>query len=183
MTSLELSALLGNYGEFIGAIAVVATLVYLSSQIRANTRSMRSQALLQSSVQYQQLLLEPVRVPRLQSAIERQRKGEALEPGETLALASWCNAMLNLLVSTYQQVGMGAFGTGPEYEALRTVTRSFLETARPASLGDSEGLDPFQRAELERHLSMLQEATAEAQGGRPLVVSKQSSTAATASVD
>ena len=32
--------LLGNYGEFIGAIAVVATLVYLALQIRQNTRAM-----------------------------------------------------------------------------------------------------------------------------------------------
>jgi hypothetical protein len=32
--------LLGNYGEFIGAIAVVATLGYLALQIRQNTKSM-----------------------------------------------------------------------------------------------------------------------------------------------
>ena len=30
--------LLGNYGEFVGAIAVVATLGYLSVQVRANAR-------------------------------------------------------------------------------------------------------------------------------------------------
>ena len=30
MSSLEISQLLGNYGEFIGAIAAVVTLVYLS---------------------------------------------------------------------------------------------------------------------------------------------------------
>ncbi len=32
--------LLGNYGEFVGAIAVVVTLLYLSMQIRQNTRAM-----------------------------------------------------------------------------------------------------------------------------------------------
>ena len=31
--------LLGNYGEFVGAIAVVVTLGYLAVQIRQNTRS------------------------------------------------------------------------------------------------------------------------------------------------
>ena len=31
--------LLGNYGEFFGAIGVVATLVYLAAQIRQNTKS------------------------------------------------------------------------------------------------------------------------------------------------
>ena len=34
--------LLGNYGEFVGAIAVVVTLVYLTTQIRQNTNAIRS---------------------------------------------------------------------------------------------------------------------------------------------
>lgn len=34
--------LLGNYGEFVGAIAVFVTLVYLSVQVRQNTRSTNS---------------------------------------------------------------------------------------------------------------------------------------------
>ena len=33
--------LLGNYGEFVGAIAVVITLAYLAVQIRQNTESVR----------------------------------------------------------------------------------------------------------------------------------------------
>ena len=40
MTVIELSQVLGNFGEFFGAIAVVATLIYLAVQIRQNTRSM-----------------------------------------------------------------------------------------------------------------------------------------------
>jgi len=36
--------LLGNYGEFIGAIAVVATLIYLAAQIRQNTSGLRANA-------------------------------------------------------------------------------------------------------------------------------------------
>ena len=34
--------LLGNYGEFVGAIAVVATLGYLAVQIRQNTSAMQA---------------------------------------------------------------------------------------------------------------------------------------------
>jgi hypothetical protein len=34
--------LLGNYGEFLGAIAVFATLVYLAIQIRQNTAAQRT---------------------------------------------------------------------------------------------------------------------------------------------
>ena len=39
MTLMDTAQLLGNFGEFGGAIAVVATLVYLAYQIRQNTRS------------------------------------------------------------------------------------------------------------------------------------------------
>ena len=38
--------LLGNYGEFVGAIAVVLTLGYLAYQIRQNTRQIRGEAIL-----------------------------------------------------------------------------------------------------------------------------------------
>ncbi len=34
--------LLGNFGEFFGAIAVVVTLVYLAGQLRQNTKALRS---------------------------------------------------------------------------------------------------------------------------------------------
>jgi hypothetical protein len=37
MDHQEFAQLLGNYGEFVGAIAVVITLAYLAIQIRQNT--------------------------------------------------------------------------------------------------------------------------------------------------
>ena len=39
MSTLEFSQLLGNYGEFIGAIAIVVTLIHLAVQLRQNTAS------------------------------------------------------------------------------------------------------------------------------------------------
>ncbi len=39
MTLLEISQVLGNLGEFVGAIAVVATLLYLAIQVRDAGRS------------------------------------------------------------------------------------------------------------------------------------------------
>ena len=44
MSALEFSQLLGNYGEFIGAIAIVATLIYLAVQLKQNTASVRASA-------------------------------------------------------------------------------------------------------------------------------------------
>jgi len=45
MDHQEFAQLLGNYGEFVGAIAVVATLGYLALQIRQNTMAERRTAL------------------------------------------------------------------------------------------------------------------------------------------
>ena len=42
MDHLTFAQLLGNYGEFIGAIGVVITLAYLAVQIRQNTRATRA---------------------------------------------------------------------------------------------------------------------------------------------
>jgi len=42
MDHLTFAQLLGNYGEFIGAIGVVVTLAYLAVQIRQNTRALRA---------------------------------------------------------------------------------------------------------------------------------------------
>jgi hypothetical protein len=38
MTLMETAQLLGNLGEFVGAIAVVATLAYLTLQVRQNSK-------------------------------------------------------------------------------------------------------------------------------------------------
>jgi hypothetical protein len=44
MTLMDWSELLGNFGEFVGAIFIVVTLIYLMVQLRQNTTSIRSQS-------------------------------------------------------------------------------------------------------------------------------------------
>ncbi|MEJ2090357.1 MAG: hypothetical protein P8Y69_18235, partial [Gammaproteobacteria bacterium] len=39
-----IAQILGNYGEFVGAVGVVVTLGYLSVQIRQNTKTGRAQS-------------------------------------------------------------------------------------------------------------------------------------------
>jgi len=155
MSSLELSELLGNYGELIGAIAVVATLVYLSVQIRANTKSTRSQTLLGSSVQYQNLLLAPTHSAELRAAIEKSHAGEPLIPSERICLAAWYNAQMNFIEATWVQAEMGAFGRGAEFEALKNVIRDFLEIPHLKSFVESDEHPYPQRAELKRHYGRL----------------------------
>ena len=49
MSVLDVSQILGGFGEFFGAIAVVATLVYLSVQVRQNSKLIKHQTHLSSS--------------------------------------------------------------------------------------------------------------------------------------
>ena len=49
MALTDLSQILGNFGEFIGAIAVVITLVYVALQIKQNTNVARANAEYQAS--------------------------------------------------------------------------------------------------------------------------------------
>ena len=49
MTLMETAQLLGNFGEFIGAIAVVVTLAYLATQIRQNTIAQQNSSSLETT--------------------------------------------------------------------------------------------------------------------------------------
>ncbi len=89
--------LLGNYGEFIGAIAVFATLAYLAVQVRQNTRSMQSQILLQTTQLFQGVFLAPSHSTRLQTAICASRDRKELKPEELVALGEYLYAYMHAL--------------------------------------------------------------------------------------
>jgi hypothetical protein len=55
MDHQAIAQLLGNYGEFFGAIAVVATLIYLAVQIRQNTRQIEFDVRTSEVVAYQEM--------------------------------------------------------------------------------------------------------------------------------
>ncbi len=65
---------LGAIGEFVGAIAVVATLIYLSVQIRQNTRSMDQGRKLALAQTYQ------IRADALQDMLVRAADSEHVAP-------------------------------------------------------------------------------------------------------
>ncbi len=88
MSALEFSQLLGNYGEFVGAIAIVVTLVYLAIQVRQNTRMMRAsirQARSDSSVQLYSLGATSV----VAEIREKESRGEALTQLEEERMFLW----------------------------------------------------------------------------------------------
>ncbi len=80
---------LGAVGEFLGAIAVVATLVYLTTQIRQSTRSMASQAHAQVAAEMQHNLRAMSQDDALAIAFMKATRSEDLEPLERTKLMFW----------------------------------------------------------------------------------------------
>ena len=126
MTVLEWSSLLGNVGEFIGAIAVVVTLIYLAIQIRHSRKLLDENRTLLLSQTYRartemrmardQLSIDP---KTLATAELKMMNGESMAPEERLTLRSSMSIdvmlqdfneyqeELGLLDSTYHERGAG----------------------------------------------------------------------------
>ncbi len=78
---------LGNIGEFVGALGVVASLIYLALQIRQNTRQLRNnarairlaevRAASDGEIEFRRFLLSN---PEVDDARLRGRKGAELDP-------------------------------------------------------------------------------------------------------
>jgi hypothetical protein len=62
---------LGNIGDFVGGLAVVATLLYLAVQVRQNTRALRAAAFDSAAEQFAQSQLALAQNPDLADLVER----------------------------------------------------------------------------------------------------------------
>ncbi len=62
---------LGNLGDFVGGIAVIATLLYLAMQVRQNTRSLRSAAMDSNATQFAKRQMALARDPDLADLVTR----------------------------------------------------------------------------------------------------------------
>lgn len=121
--------LLGSYGEFLGSIAVFATLAYLAVQVRQNTRSTQSQVLLQTTQLFQGVILAPSRSTALQTAIVGNREGRELGPEELVALGEYLYAYMHGLMTTALQFELGGLSIAPHLrEGYLDDVRSFLAT-------------------------------------------------------
>ena len=88
MSALEFSQLLGNYGEFVGAIAIVVTLAYLAIQVRQSSRMMRAsirQARSDSAVHLYSLGATSV----IAELRDRESRGDALTELEEERMFLW----------------------------------------------------------------------------------------------
>ena len=81
MSILEFMDVLGNLGEFVGAIAVLVTLGYLTVQIRQNTQALRFQSGRESARLHTDIALALMR-PEVGEVLARAARGEAIAEAE-----------------------------------------------------------------------------------------------------
>lgn len=156
MTIFELGAL----GEFIGAIAVVITLLYLAVQISQNTKATRAQIHQARSDQAQQYYLHLCEQSVIAEVFEKlQSEIGVLDPDnlETLSqeelrqLRALCAASISRLENSFYQYQNG-FLNGEMYESM--IIGQIRHSGRLwEKLGIIDGVPPSFREELRRRLS------------------------------
>lgn len=94
MTTLEFSQLLGNYGELVGAIAIVVTLIYLATQIRQSTAQQKREELV--SIQHgQNAVVSQLQDPRLMGGYVRTATERNPSIQDRAACITWVLQYLN----------------------------------------------------------------------------------------
>jgi len=117
MDHQEFAQLLGNYGEFFGAIAVGVTLVFLTVQLRQNTRMIRAQ-INQSLTHTAQVQNESVyNSPYLPDILAKLDQNEALSGAETIRYRLYVRNSLRVQDNLYWQYRQGLL----EEHILRTL--------------------------------------------------------------
>ena len=117
MTHQEFAALLGNYGEFIGALAVVATLAYLAVQVRHsrqatedNTRSLRSVARFESGRYWSEETIRMALSPDMASIVAAGfEDASRLDDNDRERLVAWFLQHMLMKDTLYHQYLDGVF--------------------------------------------------------------------------
>ena len=111
---------LGNLGDFLSAIAVLVTLVYLAIQVRhstATTRAQTRQSLADSQINY---LNSRVTDPFLRAASFKMYAGQELDATEAYALQVHILAHIRLFENYFAQYVLGTMNQ-EDWRAMRAV--------------------------------------------------------------
>ena len=110
MNTLEIIEILGALGEFVSAIAVVITLIYLSRQIRDSSRSAQAAAV-EAGRTRRISSFEAIRdSPYLPGIQAKLANGEALDDEERIRLTNHHAALWGLLYAEWIQRDIGTIG-------------------------------------------------------------------------
>jgi len=100
---------LGSLGEFISSVGVVASLVYLSFQIRQNTHNLRASAIQEVNTDSQNLLLT-LTDPQLARVMIKVSNNQLLDETEAYIAGNWLSAAMRGWENQYYQYQHGLLG-------------------------------------------------------------------------
>ncbi len=110
MDPMEIIQLLGNLGEFLGAIAVFATLLYLAVQVRDASRAAKFAAV-EANRAHRIASFDAMRdSPYLPAILVKIQTGEALNAEDQIRLTSHNSAVWALLYAEWVQRDLGVMG-------------------------------------------------------------------------
>ena len=158
MDLMSTAQLLGNFGEFFGAIAVVATLIFLTLQVRQNTRQIRRAEMDAASTQFSLPRMAIVTDRSLAELLHKAMHApHEIDEVDQLRIDMWLGEQMNAMFHAWDRSQTGSF----EKEFWETTTRPGLAQILAVAAG-SEWWDqnrfsflPEFRAEVDR----IREAT------------------------
>lgn len=110
MTGMEIAELIGNLGEFIGSIAVFATLLYLAIQVREAKKASTFAAVQANRAERISSFLSQRDSPYLPSILVKIEAGEALTPEESNRLMAHEGANWAHIYAEWVQRELGLMG-------------------------------------------------------------------------
>ena len=116
---------LGSLGELIGGIAVVASVIYLTIQIRHGISGYRSQTILETTNHFSNLQLEIAKSDLLLQAWSKAERGDALEPLEARRVINIVSSYLIGFENMHAQAAQGMMDQ-EAYDARRVVIASLM---------------------------------------------------------
>jgi hypothetical protein len=103
MTLMETAQLLGNFGEFVGAFAVVATLFYLARQVAEAKAAMWRQTSQDVNLVFNHIHNVVAASPELAAALAKMENAEQLNPQEVVQVRAHNLAQFNAFENVWTQ--------------------------------------------------------------------------------
>ena len=123
MSLMETAQLLGNIGEFFGAIAVVVTLIFLTLQVRQNTRQMRRAEMNAASTQFSLTRMAIVSDRSLAELLHKaMQTPDEIDQVDQLQVDMWLGEQMNAMFHAWDRSHTGSF----EREFWETTTKPGL---------------------------------------------------------
>lgn len=126
MTLMDTAQLLGNLGDFIGAIVIVITLIYLALQVRQNTNALHAQSRQGILAAAQADMFAIIENPDV--ALSLVKTGP-LSPEENVKLGLWLTAILRVREFAWLQYRNGVIDE-PQWGTERLVLQNVLRHPR-----------------------------------------------------